>query len=223
MSDFVYSDDRDGRRWRVRWPRFRVETPECVEEEVARLLGEGRIVGVFWGRSEFGPRALGNRSILADPRSEEIRDRLNERVKHRQWFRPYAPVVLEEKAAEWFVLDQPSPYMLIVARVRKEKRPLVPAITHVDGTARVQTVAPGGNSRIRRVVEAFDRATGVPMVLNTSFNIHGEPIVCTPEDAYKCFMRTEMDYLVVNNFLLSKTMQPDWENREKWKEKFNKD
>ncbi len=207
MSDFVYTDDRDGRRWRIRWPRFRVETPACVEDEVAGLLVEGRIVGVFWGRAEFGPRALGNRSILADPRREEIRDHLNERVKHRQWFRPYAPVVLLEKASEWFVLDQPSPHMLIVADVREEKRSLVPAITHVDGTARVQTVAPGENSRIRRVVEAFDRATGVPMVLNTSFNDHGEPIVETPLDAFQCFAQTQMDALVLGDKILFREEQ----------------
>ncbi|MCZ7586959.1 MAG: hypothetical protein M5R36_28435 [Deltaproteobacteria bacterium] len=206
MSAFLYRDDRNGRRFHVGWPPFRIVRPAAVEDEVARLVAERKIVGVFWGRSEFGPRALGNRSILADPRWDGMRDYLNERVKHRQWFRPYAPVVLEEKCAEWFELDHPSPHMLLVAKVREEKRERIPAVTHVDGTARVQTVAKDAPVRLRRVVEAFERLTGVPVLLNTSFNDHGEPIVETPLDAFQCFASTDLDALAFADAILLKEL-----------------
>ena len=204
MSQFIYSDDRDGRRWKVDWPAFRTETPDCLEEEIARLISIRKVVGVFWGRSEFGPRALGNRSIFADPRWEGMKDYINERVKHRQWFRPYAPLVLEEKASEWFHMEAPSPHMLIVAAAREDKRDLMPAVTHIDGTARVQTISPKDDCPARRVVEAFDRLTGVPIVINTSFNDHGEAIVETPLDAFQCFARTGMDVLVLGRRILIK-------------------
>ena len=204
MGEFIYSDDRNSKKWKIHWPSFRIETPLRLEDEIARLISERRVVGVFWGRSEFGPRALGNRSILADPRWEGMKDFINERIKHRQWFRPYAPIVLEEKAADWFEMDAPSPHMLIVAKVLESKREIIPAVTHVDGTARVQTVAPDDDSPVRRVIEAFDRLTGVPVVINTSFNDHGEPIVETPLDAFQCFAQTQLDILVLGRRILFK-------------------
>ncbi|MBZ0274207.1 hypothetical protein K8I61_19365 [bacterium] len=203
MSGHVYRDDRGGRMFRVRWPNFRIERPGRIEDEVARLLAGRLVVGVVWGRSEFGPRALGRRSILADPRWDGMRDHLNDRVKHRQWFRPYAPAVLAEHARDWFELDHESPHMLLVATVRADKREIVPAITHVDATARPQTV-PEDGSRLRGVVEAFHRITGVPIVLNTSFNDHGEPIVETPLDAFQCFAGTELDAIAIGGNLLLK-------------------
>lgn len=204
MSHFVYKDDRAGRKWRVAWPAFRIERPERLEDAVAAMIADRRIVGVLWGRSEFGPRALGHRSILADPRWDGMRDHLNDRVKHRQWFRPFAPLVLEEKSAEWFDIDQPSPHMLLVADVRPEKRNLIPAVTHVDGTARLQTVSEVDSPRVYRLVRAFERLTGVPLVLNTSFNDHGEPIVETPLDAFACFGQTQLDAVVLGAHVLHK-------------------
>ncbi len=204
MGDFIYSDDRNGRRWKVGRPDFRVDTPDHPEKEIARLLSERKVVGVFWGSSEFGPRALGNRSILADPRWEGMKDYINERVKHRQWFRPYAPMVLEEKASQWFRMDAPSPHMLIVAEVLEDKRDAIPAVTHIDGTARVQTVGKKDGGRARRVIEEFEKLTGVPVILNTSFNDHGEPVVETPLDAFQCFAQTHMDALVLGRRILFK-------------------
>ena len=173
-------------------------------ERTAELLAAGKIIGWFQGRMEVGPRSLGNRSILADPRQAGMKDILNQRVKHREGFRPFAPSVLAEVADEYFVGSQPSPHMLLVFPVRPEKRPQLPAITHVDGTARVQKVTATENPRYHRLIEAFGRRTGVPVLLNTSFNVRGEPIVCTPSDAVRCFLGTEMDYLVLGDLLLSK-------------------
>ncbi len=209
MNDFVYHDDREGRRWKVGWPAFRVERPERLEDEIARLIADRRIVGVFWGRGEFGPRALGHRSIFADPRWEGMRDHLNDRVKHRQWFRPFAPIVLADRAPEWFDLGIESPHMLLVGGVHADKRALVPSITHVDGTARVQTIRVEDSPRVYRVVEAFDRLTGVPMILNTSFNDHGEPIVEKPIDAFACFAQTELDAVVIGSCVLHKIRPED--------------
>jgi carbamoyltransferase len=203
MSEFVYRDDRAGRRWRVANRPLRIERPDDLPARVAQLLAAGKPVGWFQGGSEFGPRALGRRSILADPREASMPALLNERIKHRQWFRPYAPAVLLEHLAEWFELDAPSPHMLLVAAVRPEKRAAVPAITHVDGTARIQTVAPGDDP-FRRVIERFHALTGVPLALNTSFNDHGEPIVETPADAYQCFAATDLAYLAIGPLLVSK-------------------
>ena len=195
---------------------------------VAALLDEGRVVGWFQGRMEFGPRALGNRSILADPRNPEMQRRVNLKIKYREGFRPFAPSVLAEAAAEIFDLPVASPYMLLVADVRPGlRRPLpagynemdlwqrlyhprstLPAVTHVDYSARIQTVHRETNPRYWSLIDAFRRRTGCPLLLNTSFNVRGEPIVCTVDDAYRCFMRTEMDFLVVGDHLFDKTAQP---------------
>ena len=170
----------------------------------ASLLAEGHVFGWFQGRSEFGPRALGNRSILADPRRAEMKDKVNMRVKHRQAFRPFAPVVMFERAHEIFEGDEELPFMLLTKHVRPEWRDRIPAIVHVDGTARVQTVRQEHNPRLYGLLKEFELITGVPVLLNTSFNIKGEPIVETPADAIKCFLGTGMDYLVLHDTLLAK-------------------
>jgi carbamoyltransferase len=209
----------------------------------AELLNDGNIIGWFQGRMEFGPRALGNRSILADARNKEMQKKLNIKIKYREGFRPFAPSVLAEHTSDYFDLESISPYMLLVADVKKERRNELPenyfeldlwerlylersdlqSITHLDFSARVQTVHKETNERYWKLINAFKQKTGYAVVVNTSFNVRGEPVVCTPEDAYKCFMRTDMDYLVVNNFLLEKTQQPDWVNKEKWMVKFKMD
>jgi carbamoyltransferase len=154
---------------------------------------------------EFGPRALGNRSIIADPRTAAMKETLNKRVKYRQAFRPFAPIVLAERAGEVFECDgRDSPYMLIAERVRPDWRDKIPAVTHVDGTARVQTIRADQNERLYRLLQEFDKLTGVPVLLNTSFNVKGEPIVETPEDAINCFLATGIDYLVLHDTLMSK-------------------
>jgi carbamoyltransferase len=181
-----------------------VERPDDVAERTAELLAAGKVVGWFQGRMEVGPRALGNRSILADPRDPAMKDTLNRRVKHRESFRPFAPSVLAEAAGDYFEGVGASPHMLLVHRVRPDQRARVPAITHVDGTARVQTVERESNPLFHRLIEAFGRLSGVPMLLNTSFNVRGQPIVCTPEDAVGCFRGTEMDYLVLGDLILRK-------------------
>jgi carbamoyltransferase len=172
--------------------------------EAARLLADGKIVAWFQGRMECGPRALGNRSILSDPRSEEKKDILNARVKHREGFRPFAPSVLEEKVGECFDSDHPSPYMILVYNVLPERKHDLEAITHVDGTARVQTVSRKTNERYYRLIEEFERHTGVPVVLNTSFNVRGQPIVNTPAEAIDCYLGTGIDALVIGDFLTIK-------------------
>jgi carbamoyltransferase len=172
--------------------------------DIAKILSEGHVVGWFQGRSEFGPRALGNRSIIADPRKAEMKDILNKRVKHRQPFRPFAPIVLYERANEIFEGDEDSPYMLLAKHVRPEWKDRIPAIVHVDGTARVQTVRQDQNEVLYRLLKEFDAITGVPVLLNTSFNVKGEPIVETPEDAVECFLTTGIDYLALNNVLMAK-------------------
>lgn len=197
-------------------------------EQTASLLNTGAIVGWFQGRMEFGPRALGNRSILADPRSMDMQKRLNLKIKYRESFRPFAPSILEEDAARYFDLEVPSPYMLLVAEVKPEYRLTVPndyeqmpygeklyqprsvlqSITHVDFSARVQTVNGSSNKRYHSLLSSFKKLTGCSVLLNTSFNVRGEPIVCTPEEAYTCFMSTGMDYLVIENWLFCKTDQP---------------
>ena len=170
----------------------------------ASLLAEGHVFGWFQGRSEFGPRALGNRSILADPRRAEMKDKVNMRVKHRQAFRPFAPIRPARAGARNFRLRQKSPFMLLTQHVRPEWRDGIPAIVHVDGTARVQTLRQEHNPRLYRLLKEFEAITGVPVLLNTSFNIKGEPIVETPADAIKCFLGTGMDYLVLHDTLLAK-------------------
>ena len=172
--------------------------------EIAKFLSEGKVVGWFQGRSEFGPRALGNRSIIADPRTPEMKDILNKRVKHRQPFRPFAPIVIYERASEIFEGDEDSPYMLLAKDVRPEWRDKIPSIVHVDGTARVQTVREEQNPVLYRLLKEFDAITGVPVLINTSFNVKGEPIVETPEDAVECFLTTGIDVLALNNVLMTK-------------------
>jgi len=172
--------------------------------DTARLLSEGQIVGWFQGRSEFGPRALGNRSILADPRDPEMKDHLNRRVKHRQSFRPFAPIVLAERAAEIFDSDQESPFMMLAAAVRPHWRERIPAIVHVDGTARLQTVRQEDNPILHALLKEFESLTGIPVLLNTSFNVKGEPIVETPGNALACFLGTGIDCLVLHDLLITK-------------------
>lgn len=220
-----------------------LEDFEELSKTVASKLANGQVVGWFQGNMEFGPRALGNRSILADPRNPEMQKRLNLKIKYREGFRPFAPSVLSEDAAEYFDLDSASPYMLLVAPVKEERRTPLPtnyydlpfwerlyhqrsdiqAITHLDFSARVQTVHQQSNPRYWTLLQAFKQETNYGLLVNTSFNVRGEPIVCSPYDAYRCFMSTDMDYLVINNHLYCKTEQPDWENKDKWLVKFKSD
>ena len=216
---------------------------EQLTSEVAQQLAAGQIVGWCQGRMEWGPRALGARSILGDPRHPEMQKRLNLKIKYREGFRPFAPSVLAEDAAQYFDLDRPSPYMLLVAPIREERRtpppagyetlPLLdrlyhlrsdlPAITHVDYSARIQTVHRETNPRYWQLIQSFKTLTGCAMVINTSFNVRGEPIVCSPEDAYQCFMRTEMDSLVIGNHLFAKGEQPAWQEGDNWRERYTLD
>lgn len=188
----------------------------------ARLLSEGNVVGWFQGRMEFGPRALGGRSILADPRDPKMRDTLNMKIKFREGFRPFAPSVLVDKASEWFEIDCDSPYMLLVAQVREGKR-VIPSVTHVDNSARLQTVSRDESPLYYDLIKEFETITGVPVIINTSFNVRGEPIVCTPHDAYLCFMRTNMDYLVLGPYLLDKKEQPPVREDVDWRTLFELD
>jgi carbamoyltransferase len=212
-------------------------------ERVAALLDEGKVIGWFNGPMEFGPRALGGRSILGDPRNQQMQSVMNLKIKYRESFRPFAPSILQEAVSEQFELEAISPYMLLVAPVKRElckamtedqqqlfgidklniPRSTLPAITHVDYSARVQTVSKDTNPRYHTLIEAFRRRTGCPTVVNTSFNVRGEPIVCTPQDAYRCFMRTEMDALVLENCLLLKPEQPQQERDERWMQEFELD
>ena len=187
----------------VRMVSNAVVSPD-VCKETAKILADGKIIGWFQGRSEFGPRALGNRSILADPRTPEMKDILNSRVKHRQPFRPFAPIVLKERADEIFLGPGDSPYMLMAKEVAPEWKDKIPAIVHVDGTARVQTVDEETNPILYRLLKEFDALTGVPVLVNTSFNIKGEPIVETPQDAIECFLGTGIDYLILHDTVMSK-------------------
>ena len=188
----------------------KLEDEGALCRTAAEHIAGSRVVGWFQGRMEYGPRALGNRSILGDPRGVDMRDRINLKIKFREGFRPFAPSVLAEKADEWFDLrGEESPYMLLVADVKPDKR-TVPAITHVDGSARVQTVSAAATPLYHRLISEFERQTGCPMVINTSFNVRGEPIVCTPQDAFECFIRTHMDTLVIGSFVLRKDEQRDY-------------
>jgi carbamoyltransferase len=171
--------------------------------QTAAIVADGKILGWFQGRAEWGPRALGNRSIVADPRRAEMKEILNQRIKHREIFRPFAPSILEEKTPEWFEKSHPSPFMTLAYAVRREKRAKIPAPTHVDGTGRLQTVSREANPRYWKLIKAFEEITGVPVVLNTSFN-DNEPIVCRPEEALDCFKRTQMDALVLGDFLITR-------------------
>lgn len=215
----------------------------CLLEDVARLLAQEKVVGWFDGRMEFGPRALGARSILGDPRSPRMQAQMNLKIKFREGFRPFAPSVLRERVEEYFELDCESPYMLLVAPVKRDRRiPMddeqqrlwgidklnvprsdIPAVTHVDYSGRIQTVTRDTNPNYYDLIKAFERLTGCGVVVNTSFNVRGEPIVCTPADAYRCFMRTHIDYLVLGPFLLDKERQPEWEETEDWRREFQLD
>ena len=206
---------------------------------MARIVADGKVVGLFNGRMEFGPRALGGRSIIGDARSPEMQSVMNLKIKYRESFRPFAPACLEEKVAEYFDLDSPSPSLLLVQNVRKERwtgvdrapgtamqniinqaRSDIPAVTHVDHSARIQTVNPEQNPRFYQLLKAFDELTGCAVMINTSFNVRGEPIVCTPSDAYRCFMRTEMDALVLGSHVLEKRDQPKFVDSADWRREF---
>ncbi len=176
---------------------------QALCERVAAELAGGRLVFWFQGRMEWGPRALGNRSLLADPRREDMRELINAKVKLREPFRPFAPSVLEERAAEFFDASGPSPFMLFTTKVRPSAKGVIPAVVHADGTSRIQTVDQDSNPKFRRLLQAFDRITGVPMLLNTSFNVN-EPIVCNPTEAVRCFLRTQVDFLVLENLLVKR-------------------
>lgn len=210
---------------------------------LADLLADERVVGWFSGRMEFGPRALGGRSILGDPRSPRMQSVMNLKIKYRESFRPFAPAVKADRVSDWFEIDRPSPYMLMVAPVSEDRRIAmtdaqkalfgvdrlkvprseIPAITHVDYSARIQTVHEETNPRFHDLLSRFEERTACPVLINTSFNVRGEPIVCTPEDAYRCFMRTEMDYLIMENIVLSKKHQPWGTTDDSWKEEFELD
>jgi carbamoyltransferase len=214
-----------------------------VASITADLLAQEKVVGWFQGRMEFGPRALGNRSIIGDPRSASMQATMNLKIKFRESFRPFAPAVMREDVSEYFELDSDSPYMLIVAPVREERRRVMtedekglfgiaklnipksdlPAITHVDYSARIQTVSASQHPTFYGLLESFKEKTGCSVLVNTSFNVRGEPIVCTPADAYACFMRTHMDALVVGNVVMLREEQPQWKEREDWRTKFELD
>jgi carbamoyltransferase len=247
---------RDGMRGALLGPEFSAEQirewldahglpyEELADAEwaprIAALLASEHVVGLLQGRMEFGPRALGARSILGDPRSPKMQSVMNLKIKYRESFRPFAPSVLEERVGEYFELDRPSPYMLLVADVREERRTVasnervsddllewvnrprsdIPAVTHVDYSARIQTVSRHDNPRYWELLHEFERATGCAVLVNTSFNVRGEPIVCTPEDAWRCFMRTEMDYLVLGPFLLAKSAQPAMVEGVDWRQQY---
>jgi len=211
---------------------------EQLNERVVEALDSGKVVGWFQGRMEFGPRALGNRSILGDARNPDMQKRLNLKIKYRESFRPFAPSVIDEARSDYFELETSSPYMLLVQQVvgsRRKQQPEnfeslavreklyhlrsdIPAITHVDFSARIQTVHKATNPRYWELISCFQKKTGYGLLVNTSFNVRGEPIVCTPADAYRCFMRTEMDYMAIGNFLFDKTAQPEWFEKDDWRE-----
>jgi carbamoyltransferase len=214
-----------------------------IASKTAQIINDGKVVGWFQGRMEFGPRALGNRSILGDARNTEMQKKLNLKIKYREGFRPFAPSVLAEDNSYYFDIQSHSPYMLMVANVKDQhlkalpanylnlpmmerlyiERSNYPSITHIDLSARIQTVHKETNPAYWELISAFKKLTGCGMIVNTSFNVRGEPIICTPNDAYRCFMRTEMDYLVINNYLFAKEEQANWAEKDNWKEEFKLD
>jgi carbamoyltransferase len=218
-------------------------TDDELPEKIADLIEAGKVIGWFYGRMEFGPRALGARSIIGDARSPEMQELMNLKIKFRESFRPFAPSVLREKASDWFELESESPYMLLVAPVAKNRRRKmtaeqetlfglekllairseIPAVTHVDYSARVQTVTEDHQPMYYRMIKQFAENSGCPVIINTSFNVRGEPIVATPADAFTCFMRTNMDYLLVGNFLLEKKEQKPLEKDVDWLREFELD
>ena len=222
--------------------KYEIIQDDQYENKVANILADGKVVGWMQGAMEFGPRALGSRSILGDPRNEEMQTTMNLKIKYRESFRPFAPIILDEEVNNFFEHEGSSPYMLIVADIKKElrkelddkqkklfgidklkiPRSTLPAITHVDYSARLQTVHHDTNPKMHKLLKEFKKVTDCPVLVNTSFNVRGEPIVNTPEDAYRCFMRTEMDYLAIGGFLLNKTDQPEWESDD-WQDEFELD
>jgi len=219
---------------------FKKLSDDDLANTVSKLIAEEKVVGWFQGRMEFGPRALGSRSIIGDARSPEMQSKMNLKIKFRESFRPFAPSVLRERVSEYFDIDVDSPYMLLVADVKEDRRKEmsetekkffgieklnvrrsdIPAVTHVDYSARLQTVHKDTNPRYHKLIKKFYEQTGYGIIINTSFNVRGEPIVCTPEDAYRCFMRTDMDYLVIGNFLFNKLEQKPVEDKVDWKKEF---
>jgi carbamoyltransferase len=224
-------------------PFQHIENIEALNTTIADYLSQGKVIGWFQGRMEWGPRSLGNRSILGDARNKEMQKRLNLKIKFREDFRPFAPSVLYEDVAGYFEMESPSPYMLLIADVRKDRRhhlppyyhqsPIrdklyyvrsdIPAVTHLDYSARIQTVHKETNPRFWHLLKAFKDQTGFGLLVNTSFNVRGEPIVCTPEDAYRCFIRTDMDYLVMGNFIFDKMEQTPWREDRDWRKDYNLD
>jgi carbamoyltransferase len=221
----AFHDDDIGATLRAHGAIFERLADEELIPRTVELLAREKVVGWFQGRMEFGPRALGNRSILGDPRSPRMQSVMNLKVKFRESFRPFAPVVRRERVGDYFDLETDSPYMLLVAPVRaalrrptdpglrgldrlKAARSTIPAVTHVDDSARIQTVTREQNPLLYALLAAWEAATGCGVLVNTSFNVRGEPVVCTPDDAYRCFVNTEMDYLVIGHFLLDRTRQP---------------
>ncbi|NJD23754.1 MAG: hypothetical protein FIA82_13985 [Melioribacter sp.] len=237
-----YNDEIEKFIKKYELPVHKLSFEELIEK-VTELIIQEKVIGWFQGRMEYGPRALGARSIIGDARSSEMQKKMNLKIKYRESFRPFAPTVLAEKVSEWFELDRESPYMLLVANVKKEKqrvmtdgekklwgieklnliRSEIPAVTHVDYSARIQTVHKNDNPRYHRLIEKFYEKTGCPVIVNTSFNVRGEPIVESPLDAYKCFMRTEMDNLAIGNFLFYKNEQPKFNDEIDWKAKYELD
>jgi carbamoyltransferase len=222
---------------------YRKYSRDELPQAIAQHLADGKVIGLHQGRMEFGPRALGGRSIIGDPRSPSMQSVMNLKIKYRESFRPFAPSVLREHVSEWFELNDDSPYMLLVADVRDSRRrgmssqeeqlwgidklnvvrSEIPAVTHVDYSARIQTVRRDTNPLYYDIIEAFGRLTGCPVLINTSFNVRGEPIVCAPEDSYRCFMRTEMDYLVLETCVLDKKQQPQFDANDDWRKEFKLD
>jgi carbamoyltransferase len=235
-----HSEDEIEKFLQLRQLPYKKYSRQELPAVVADLLAGGEIIGLHQGRMEFGPRALGGRSIIGDPRSPEMQSAMNLKIKYRESFRPFAPSVLREQVAEWFELDADSPYMLLIADVAEAKRKNmtteeealwgidklnvkrseIPAVTHVDYSARIQTVRHETNPLYWEIIDAFRQKTGCPVVVNTSFNVRGEPIVCTPEDSYRCFMRTEMDFLVLENFVLDKQEQKPFQDQVEWRKEY---
>ena len=242
LGNYYTDEEIEGFLTKEGIPFEKLETKE-IPPRIAELIASENVIGWFEGRMEFGPRALGSRSIIGDPRSEEMQSIMNLKIKYRESFRPFAPTVLREHVSDYFDIDCESPYMLLVANIKDEKRIKmsgdeeklfgleklkvarsdVPAITHVDYSARIQTVTKEDNPLFYSVIEEFYKKTGCPMVVNTSFNVRGEPIVCRPEEAYKCFMRTGMDYLIMGSYLLDKKEQKPVEVDTDWKKEFEPD
>ena len=224
-------------------PYTKFDTPAGLTQTVAKHLSEEKVIGWMYGPMEYGPRALGARSIIGDARSPDMQSKMNLKIKFRESFRPFAPTVLRERVTDYFEFDAESPYMLMVAPVNEDRRtPMteeqeklfgieklnvprsdIPAITHVDYSARIQTVDEERNSVYYQLIKEFENITGSPVIINTSFNVRGEPIVCRPEEAYTCFMRTNMDYLVIGDYLLDKNGQPEFAESGDWREEFELD